>query len=431
MNPILLSAAPATIDSPELPFITDDTVVFGILFGILGLVYYTASLKGWIKFYSIIPAIFLCYLIPALLVTFGIISPEISALDEMAKAYCLPAALILMTISMDLKGLVKLGPKALIMFFTGTVGIILGGPIALWIMSNISPETVSGVGFDAAWRGLATIAGSWIGGGANQVALLDVYNYNPSLYGGMVAVDIIVASMSMAALLIGIGKKNKIDKWLKADNRAIDELVNKMETFEKSVVKIPTASDYIKLGAVAFFGVAISHFFGTFLANFFNEYYVSVNANPEEYIFCSKIFWVVLFATFYGFFISLTKARNLEGVGASKFGSVFIYILVATVGMSMNLNKILDKPMLFVIGLIWILFHLGLMLIVAKLIRAPYFFLAVGSQSNVGGAATAPVVAAAFHPSLATVGTLLAVLGYFIGTFGGMLSAEMMKWIST
>lgn len=431
MNSILLSSTESKIDPNDLPLFTDDVVVFGILFGVLGIVYFLSTQKTWAALFKIIPAVFLCYLIPALLVTFGIISAEESQLDEMAKAYCLPAALILMTISMDVKGLFRLGPKALIMFFTGTVGIILGGPIAIWLMSFMSPETVGGEGFDAAWRGFATIAGSWIGGGANQVALLDVYQYNPKLYGGMVTVDIIVASMSMATLLIGVGMKNKIDKWLKADNRSIDELVEKMERFEKSVVKIPTTVDYIKLGAVTFFGVALSSYLGVLMSDYFTDYYISINSNPDEFILSSKIFWVVLFATFYGFFISLTKARNLEGVGASKFGSVFIYLMVATIGMGMNLNKIFDKPLLMVVGIIWILFHLGLMLLVAKLIKAPYFFLAVGSQSNVGGAATAPVVAAAFHPSLATVGTLLAVLGYFVGTFGGILCAEMMKWIST
>jgi len=431
MKSILLSASVSKIEKGELPYFTDDVVVFGILFGVLGLIYYSSTLKTWSTFFKIIPAVFLCYLIPALLVTFGFISPEESNLDEMAKAYCLPAALILMTISMDAKSLFRLGPKALIMFFTGTVGIILGGPIAIWLMSFMSPETVGGEGFDAAWRGLATIAGSWIGGGANQVSMLDVYNYNPQLYGGMVTVDIIVASMSMAALLIGVGMKSKIDKWLKADNRSIDELVEKTEKFEKSVVKIPGTIDYIKLGAVTFFGVAIAHYFGSMLAEYFKHSYLASNLNPNEFILSSKIFWIVLFATFYGFFISLTKARNLEGIGASKFGSLFIYLLVATIGMGMNLNKIFDKPLLMVVGIIWILFHLGLLLLVAKLIKAPYFFLAVGSQANVGGAATAPVVAAAFHPSLATVGTLLAVLGYFVGTFGGILCAEMMKWIST
>ena len=106
---------------------------------------------------------------------------------------------------------------------------------------------------------------------------------------------------------------------------------------------------------------------------------------------------------------------------------MFIYILVATIGMKMDLGKILDNPGLILIGLIWISIHAGLLILVAKLIKAPYFFLAVGSQANIGGAASAPVVAAAFHPSLATVGALLAVFGYVVGTYGAILCAELMK----
>lgn len=323
------------------------------------------------------------------------------------------------------------------MFFTATVGIILGGPIAVWVMSFISPETVGGEGLDAAWRGFATLAGSWIGGGANQTAMLEVYKYNQNLYGGMVTVDIVVANVLMAGLLIGVGFKSKIDKWLKADTTAIDELIVKMDTFKASVTKMPTTTDYIKILGVAFVGVAISHWLGGHLATYFTDYFIeselasgNLNPNPEEFILASSFFWLVLISTFIGFAFSFTNARKLEGVGASKFGSVCIYILVATIGMKMDITKVLDKPLLIFVGFIWIIFHILLLLIVAKLIKAPYFFVAIGSQANVGGAASAPVVAEAFHPSLTTVGVLLAVLGYFVGTIGAILCAEMMYLVA-
>jgi uncharacterized membrane protein len=117
-------------------------------------------------------------------------------------------------------------------------------------------------------------------------------------------------------------------------------------------------------------------------------------------------------------------------MGASKIGSVFIYILVATIGMKMDLTQIFDNPILLVIGLLWMLIHVLLMFGVAKIIRAPYFFLAVGSKANIGGAASAPVIAAAFHPSLATVGVLLAVMGYAVGTFGAIICAQLMELVS-
>ncbi len=415
-----------TVDA-NAPLFTDDKIVFGLLMGVLALIFYTASQKGaWEKFYKIIPALFLCYFVPSILSTFNIISAENSNLHLVAKNYFLPAALILMTLSVDIPGILKLGPKALTMFFTGTVGIIIGGPIAIWIMSFFSPSTVGGEGFDAAWRGFATLAGSWIGGGANQTAMLEVYKYNQDLYGGMVTVDIVVANLLMAVLLIGIGKRVKIDKWLKADTTAIDNLVVRMEDFQKSVEKVPTTTDYMKIFGVAFIGVSISHYLGGLLS----AYFTSIVDNPDEAVLASKYFWLVLISTFFGFAASFTKAKQLEGVGASKFGSIFIYILVATIGMEMDIYKVFDKPFLIFVGVIWLIIHLGLLIIVAKLIRAPYFFLAVGSQANVGGAASAPVVAGAFNPALTTVGVLLAVLGYFVGTIGAIACTELMKLVA-
>jgi uncharacterized membrane protein len=136
---------------------------------------------------------------------------------------------------------------------------------------------------------------------------------------------------------------------------------------------------------------------------------------------------MISIATIMGILLSYTKAKRYEGAGASKIGSIFIYILVASIGMKMDLGMIFDNVGLILIGVVWISIHAGLLILVAKLIKAPYFFLAVGSQANVGGAASAPIVAAAFHPSLATVGVLLAVVGYAIGTIGAVLCTVLMQ----
>jgi uncharacterized membrane protein len=127
--------------------------------------------------------------------------------------------------------------------------------------------------------------------------------------------------------------------------------------------------------------------------------------------------------------LSFTKARSLEGAGASKVGSAFLYILIATIGMKMDIRMIIDAPIYFLIGAIWMLVHAGLMLFVAKLIKAPLFYMAVGSQANVGGAASAPIVASAFHPSLAPVGVLLAVLGYTLGTYMAWFCGQILQVI--
>jgi len=427
---------------------TDDAIVFGLLMLSLGFVFYTESLTNgfWQKFYKIVPGLFMAYLIPAILTTAGVISPEWTSINSsgetilhssklyfVASRYLLPAALVLMTLSIDLKAVFGLGWKALAMFFTGTIGIIIGGPIAILLISAISPETVGGAGPDAVWRGLSTLAGSWIGGGANQTAMLEIYGYNQKLYGGMVFVDIVVANIWMSIILIGIGKSDKINKWLKADNSSIKKLKEKVSKFSQSIKRTPSLTDIMIIMSIGFGTVSFAHLCSGILSSFFQDFVSNIHSASTRNIFTfleSKFFWIISIATIVSIGLSFTKAKNYEGAGASKFGSVFIYILVATIGMKMDLKMIFDNMGLITIGIVWMSIHALLLIIVAKLIKAPYFFLAVGSQANVGGAASAPIVASAFHPSLATVGVLLAVVGYAVGTVGAIICTILMETVS-
>ena len=370
----------------------------------------------------------MCYLLPSFLSSFNLVSDAHSQVYFVASRYLLPASLVLMTLSIDLKAIAQLGPKALIMFFTGTFGIIVGGPLAIILVSIIAPETIGGTDFDAIWRGLSTIAGSWIGGGANQAAMLEIFKYNPEKYGGMVLIDIVIANIWLAVLLLGVGKTKRIDRWLKADTSAIEVLKEKVSAFTEKITRIPTLNDYMIIMAIAFSSVGIAHLTGDFLSDFLNSHYSWVQNKRSFFSFMgSSFFWMIVMATLIGIGLSFTKAKNYEGAGASKFGSVFIYLLVATIGMKMDLTKIFENPGLILIGIIWMLIHAVVLIAVAKLIKAPYFFLAVGSQANVGGAASAPVIAAEFHPSLASVGVLLAVLGYAVGTAGALFCAYLME----
>jgi uncharacterized membrane protein len=427
------------------PLITDDTIVFGLLMLALGMVFLTESLKTgfWSKFYKIIPGLFVAYMLPAVLTTTGLISPEWQSISQenkilkhgsslyyMSSRYLLPAALVLMTLSIDLKAVFNLGWKALVMFFTGTLGIVIGGPIAILLIATFSPETVGGIGPDAVWRGLSTLAGSWIGGGANQTAMLEIYGYNQRLYGGMVFVDIVVANIWMAIILIGIGKRNRINKWLKADASSIEELKEKMSAFSEKVKRNPSLTDIMVICAIAFGTVSLAHLASSFLAPLSEDLVAGIASQTTRNMFTflgSKFFWMISIATLIAILLSNTKAKNYEGAGASKFGSVFIYILVATIGMKMDLTLIFDNVGLIAIGVVWMTIHALLLILVAKLIKAPYFFLAVGSQANVGGAASAPIVASAFHPSLATVGVLLAVFGYAVGTVAAIGCTILME----
>ncbi|MEM6879328.1 MAG: DUF819 family protein [Bacteroidota bacterium] len=455
------------------PLITNDAVVFGILMLVLAFVFTTADHKEgfWNRFYKVVPTLLMCYLIPALLAwPLGLIGYswyDFSALSEalqaaghaappegsvsainlwmaeqgiessdyagymsktklyfVASRYLLPAALILLCLSIDFKGFLKLGSKALIMFFAATLGIVIGGPIALWATNTLFPGLVN-IPAGELGGGLATIAGSWIGGGANQTAMKEIFNVEVGLFGQMVVVDIIVANIWLGVLLYLAGRTERVNRWLRADNSSVEELKERVEAYAASIMRMPTTVDLFKLLGITFGAVGLSHFGADFLSSTFGANKESLDAAGLQTLY-SHFFWLVVISTTLGLIMSFTKLRRMEGVGAGRWGTVCIYVLVATIGMQMNIGDILNNLGLFVIGLIWMSIHVGVLLLVAYLTKSPYFFVAVGSQANVGGAASAPVVASYFSPALAPVGVLMAVVGYAVGTYGALLCAYLM-----
>ena len=431
-----------TFASPLLNFfpIANDAIVLGLLVGALGLVFYTHSLPRFKKFYTFVPALLMCYFIPAALNSLGIVNGEESNLYFVASRYLLPASLILLCLSIDLKGIYNLGPKAIVMFFAATLGIVVGGPLALWLVSTGNPEVLGGDAPDAYWRGLSTVAGSWIGGGANQAALKEISDTLDSQFSIMLIVDVFVANLWMPFLLFGAGIRERIDGWLNADATAVDELQERVEQLQAKSARIASFPDWMVMVALAFGGVAVAHLVADLASVEFTAWLENtLAANPESMaIYLSSItkgfFWLVVVATAIGIALSFTPAKEYEGAGASKMGSVFLYVLVATIGMKMDIGSLIENWAMYgsavTIGLLWMFVHIVVLLVVAKLIRAPFFFVAVGSQANVGGAASAPIVASAFSPALAPVGVLLAVLGYAVGTVGAILCMEWMHALS-
>jgi uncharacterized membrane protein len=410
--------------------ITNDAVVLGILLSVLALVYVSAQQKSgfWKKFYAVVPPLLLCYFIPALLhEPLGVLDPEQSQLYFVASRYLLPASLILLCLNVDLKGIMNLGPKALIIFLVGSLGIVLGGPIALFLVTNLFPSLIT-VQSEELWRGLSTIAGSWIGGSANQTAMKEIYQVSNELFAVMVVIDVAVAYLWMGVLLYAANHSKKIDRWLRADDTAIEALKTKMEAQRANSQQIPSTTSLFILLGVTFGGTALSHFGADAIMPWLKSMEPQLtNLGLSSII--SSFFWLVVIATTVGVLLSFTKAKQLESVGASQWGTIFIYILVATIGMQMNLKEVAANLGLFVVGIIWMSVHIILLIVVAILIKAPFFYVAVGSQANVGGAASAPVVASAFSPVLAPVGVLLAVLGYALGTYGGILCAYLMEMV--
>jgi uncharacterized membrane protein len=404
--------------------ITNDAIVFGLLAATMGLVFATArsSLPAFRTFYRFVPVLLVCYFLPALYNTFGIVDGERSQIYYVSSRYLLPATLVLLTVPTDLPSVIRLGPEAVLLFLTGTVTVILGGPLAMMIVGAFSPETVSG----DVWRALPAVAGSWIGGAANQAAMKDVFEIPNDLFGTMVAVDVVVAGLWMAVLLWVAGQSARLDTASGADTSAIVELRDRVAQFERDTARIPTLADFMVIAGLGFGLTGLAHALGNPLAAWIER----TAPGLALYSLTSSFFWIVVLATTFGLLASFTRARQLEGAGASRMGQALLYVLIASVGMQMNLGAVLTNPGLFLLGGIWLSFHALVMVTVARAIRAPMFYMAVGSEANIGGAASAPVVAAAFHSALAPVGVLLAVLGYALGTYGGWLSGQLMRMVA-
>jgi len=316
------------------------------------------------------------------------------------------------------------------MFLTGSFGIMIGGPLALIIVSHFDPSLLEKDGVNSVWRGLTTIAGSWIGGGANQAAMKEMFDVGDYVFSSVLIVDVLVGYGWMAVLLYFVRHSDSIDYYLKADNTVVKALIKEVSANQDGLTKTPSMTDLLRLCMVGFGVTGVAHYGADFIAPSLAQLDPDVSIWLIKLNFTNEFFWLIVLTTAAGVALSFTPLRNYENFGAAKLGTVFLYILIVTMGMKLNLMAIFDAPVLFLVGFIWLSFHVALLLVIARLTKAPLFFISVGSMANIGGAASAPVVASAFHPSLAPVGVLLAVLGYAVGTFGAWGCAIMLDWIA-
>lgn len=397
--------------TPTTALITNDIVLFGLIAATLGAVFWTASRETgiWKKFYTYVPALLLCYFIPGIYNTVGLIDGTASKLyNPVASRVLLPAALVLLTLTIDLKGVLRLGPKLLAMYAGASVSVMLGAFAAFWLMGFIHPETVAG----DTWGGMAALAGSWIGGGANMVAMQQLFKVDATTFGQFVVVDVGVGYVWMAVLIFLAGRAQAIDARSGADVTAIETLKQRLDSYQKQHERVASLADLMIIVGIAFGVVGLSHAIAGPASAWFgaNIWWAKQVSLHEPFV------WVVVLSTFIGLGLSFTRARTLDGAGASKIGTLFLYYLIACIGMQMDILALLDKPWLFALGVIWICVHIALLWMLGRLLRVPFFYFAMGSQSNIGGPASAPVVASVFHPSLAPVGALLGALGYATGT---------------
>lgn len=391
--------------------ISNDIVLFGLIAATLAVIFWTESRQTglWKKFYTYVPALLLCYFIPGVYNSVGLIDGGASKLyNPIASRVLLPAALVLLTLTIDLKGVLRLGPKLLLMYMGASITVMIGAFVAFWTMGLIHPQTVAG----DTWAGMATLAGSWIGGGANMMAMKEIFDVDETTFGQFVVVDVGVGYVWMAILIFLAGRAGAIDARSGADTAAIEELKQRLASYQKQHERVASLGDLMMILGIAFGAVGLAHAIAGPASAWFGTHV----AWSRQMSLHEPFVWVVVVSTLIGLGLSFTRARTLDGAGASKVGTLLLYILIACIGMQMDILALADKPWLFALGVIWISVHIVLLWLLAKLLRVPFFYFAMGSQSNIGGPASAPVVASVFHPSLAPVGALLGTLGYATGT---------------
>ncbi len=403
-------ASPATAAAPAL--ITNDIVIFGLIAATLGAIFWSASRTHgfWKRFYAYVPPLLLCYFLPGIYNSIGLIDGADSKLyNPVASRILLPAALVLLTLTVDLKAILRLGPKLLAMYAGASLSIMLGGVLAFLSMRALFPETMAG----DTWAGMAALAGSWIGGGANMLAMKEIFDVDPTTFGQFAVVDVGVGYVWMAVLIFVAGRAASIDAKSGADVSALDGLKEKVTTYKAQHERVATLTDLMLIVGLAFGIVGLAHAIAVPLSAWVGNHFAWASRLGLHEPFV----WIVAICTFAGLGLSFTRARTLDGAGASTIGQLLLYFLIAAIGMQMEIGKLLDKPLLLLLGFVWLGIHIVLLWLLGRLLNVPLFYFAVGSQSNVGGPASAPVVAAAFHPGLAPVGALLGAMGYATGTF--------------
>jgi len=392
----------------KITLISDPTTIFIYLTGALAFVFILSEIKQLKKLFHYLPPVIWAYFVPMISTTLGIL-PDSSPVYSWITRYLLPFSLILMLLSANLPEIIKLGKTALTMMLAGTFGIVIGAPIALALFLNWAPEGI--------WKGLGMLSGSWIGGTANMMAIAEGIGTPAAMYGPVIVVDTVVGYGWMGLIIAFSGFQAKFDKWTGADRTVLDRVRDNLKKVQESRGKPITLRD---LSLMLGLGFPATYFFlrlGEFLPNIGG--------------IVSAFTWTVIFASLFGVALSFTKVSRLEDAGASKVGYMGLYLLLASVGARADLGLILESPVFVGIGIVWLMIHGAVLLVTAKLIKAPMFFFATGSQANVGGTASAPVVAEVYSKSMAPVGLMMAILGNVIGVYPGLLVAWLCRMVET
>ena len=387
---------------------------------LLAAVLVTAEKKtGW-KFFKYVPAVVLLYLISMLLCTLNVwdmaeTKPAYSALKN-SMTY---AMVFCMLLRCDIRKIIKLGPKMLLGFFAASLTIMLGFVVAFIAMKGL-------IGGDA-WMGLAALCGSWLGGSGNMVAVQAALNISEADMGYALVIDSIDYSIWVMFLLWAIQLAPKFNKWTKADTRLLDEVSSKLEEEAKANTNPITFQSLILLIGTSLVVSAVAQNVGTYL-------YGLVSGLEEGTLAATLLGWLdkatltVLFITVCGLIAAVSPLGKVAG--SSEVSNLLLYTVIGLLASRASLLELGDAPMWILTGFIILAIHAVLSLVVSKIFKLDMFTVCVASLANIGGTASAPVLAASYSGSLVPVGILMALMGYVIGTPFGVIIGRIMEMLA-
>lgn len=358
------------------------------------------------RFFNFLPAVFWIYFLPMLAATFGLITAK-SPVYGMITTWLLPASLVLLLLPVDMKAILKLGPTALAMFFTGAAGIMAGAVLSFALFKPlVGPEF---------WSGFGALSASWTGGSANMIAVKEALSVPDRVFAPMVIVDTVIPYLWMGFMIAMVGLQPAFDRWNRSDRTLLDHFGEQAVQHLATSGSRRTAAGILLALTIAFAGGATAHLIARQL--------------PLIRDVVTTYTWTILIVTLIGILLSFSPVRNPERSGATRTGYDLLYFVLTAIGAKASAASIGSALALIAAGMLIIAVHAVVLLIGARLMKAPLFLVAAASQANIGGVASAPVVAEVYHPGLASVGLLLAILGNIVGTWLGIICAQLCRMV--
>lgn len=386
--------------------ISHPLLIVVVLIAIEALVLWLSRHERTRRCFDLLPAVFWIYFLPMLAATFGLIATK-SPVYGLITTWLLPASLVLLLLPVDIRAIMRLGPTALAIFFIGSAGIIAGTVVSFALFKSlIGPEF---------WSGFGALSGSWTGGSANMIAVKEALSVPDAVFAPMVIVDTVVPYLWMGLLIAMVGRQPAFDRWNRADRSILDHLGERAAGHVASQGGKRTLAAIILALAVA--GVASGTAF------------LLARQLPQIKDVVSSYTWTIVIVSLIGIALSFSPVRNLERSGATRTGYDLLYFVLTAIGAKASVANFGSALVLIAAGLLIVAIHAVCLLVGARLLRAPLFLVAAASQANIGGVASAPVVAEVYHPGLASVGLLLAILGNITGTWLGLVCAQLCRML--